>query len=183
MTELPTEKPIQNPYELTHLLDGTSLSVRHNLVDIIERELLGPKFGEQELLPFSPLSQYLVGLIAPVKLAEQDSPEVPGVADDADLVVVRDDASSRAAQRGVPVEAADENEAETTDDDPDDRTPKQGLMVPASMGLRWPHLGALTSRLRLAKSIRRVAQFAITSALQFRYPRRYAFLTLQRVQR
>ena len=174
MTELPTEKPIQNPYELTHLLDGTSLSVRHNLVDIIERELLGPKFGEQELLPFSPLSQYLVGLIAPVKLAEQDSPEVPGVADDADLVVVRDDASSRAAQRGVPVEAADENEAETTDDDPDDRTPKQG---------RWPHLGALTSRLRLAKSIRRVAQFAITSALQFRYPRRYAFLTLQRVQR
>jgi len=33
------------PYELAHDLDGSSLSVRTNLVDILRRELLGPADG------------------------------------------------------------------------------------------------------------------------------------------
>ena len=54
-------------YELTFEPDGSSFTVRENLVDILERELLGPIHGPDELLPFSPRSQYLVGHIAPVQ--------------------------------------------------------------------------------------------------------------------
>ena len=54
-------------YRLTYEPDGTSFTVRENLVDILERELLGPIHGPEELLPFSPRSQYLVGHIAPVQ--------------------------------------------------------------------------------------------------------------------
>ena len=53
---------------MTYEPDGTSWTVRENLVDILERELLGPMNGPEELLPFSPRSQYLIGRIAPVKL-------------------------------------------------------------------------------------------------------------------
>ena len=58
----------QTSYELNFELDGSSFAVRENLVDILERELLGPIHGPEEVLPFSPRSQYLVGHIAPVKL-------------------------------------------------------------------------------------------------------------------
>ena len=40
-------------------------------------------------------------------------------------------------QRGVPAVAADDTEADADEDDVDDRAPKQGLMIPASMGLRF----------------------------------------------
>lgn len=124
------------PYELNFALDDTSFTVRENLADILERELLGPKFGPDEVLPFSPGSQYLVGLIAPVRLSS--SAEVGADGDDAsDLLEVRGDGASSHSQRGVPVNASDETDADTDEDDPDDRTPKQGLMVPASMGLRF----------------------------------------------
>src|SRR6202012_5295711 len=39
--------------------------------------------------------------------------------------------------RGVPTVAADESEADAEEDDVEDRAPKQGLMIPASMGLRF----------------------------------------------
>ena len=64
----------------TRVLTGVALGIpsadaegdagkRKNLVDILERELLGPIHGPEEIIPFSPRSQYLVGHIAPVKLA------------------------------------------------------------------------------------------------------------------
>ena len=56
-------------YVLKHAPDGSSFTVRENLVDILERELLGPRNGPEELLPVSPRQLYLVGHIAPVKLA------------------------------------------------------------------------------------------------------------------
>ena len=62
------QKDADASYQLTYEPDGTSCIVRENLVDILERELLGPIHGPDEVLPFSPRSQYLVGLIAPVKL-------------------------------------------------------------------------------------------------------------------
>ena len=37
----------------------------------------------------------------------------------------------------MPAYAADETEADAEDDDAEDRAPKQGLMIPASMGLRF----------------------------------------------
>ena len=63
-TDAPT--PADTGYVLNFPTDGTSFGVRENLVDIVERELLGPIHGEDELLPFSPKQMYLVGLIAPV---------------------------------------------------------------------------------------------------------------------
>lgn len=126
----------QASYELRHELDGSSYAVRENLVDILQRELLGPIHGPEETLSVSPRSQYLVGHIAPVKLAGSVS-AVPDDADDGDLVEVRTDDDGLTEGRGVPAYAADDTEADADDDDSEDRAPKQGLMIPASMGLRF----------------------------------------------
>lgn len=128
--------PADSGYELNFPADGTSFGVRENLVDILERELLGPINGAEELLPFSPKQQYLVGLIAPVKLTGTATSELEQ--DDADdLTEVRLDEDGVAEGRGVPTTAADETDADAEDDDSEDRAPKQGLMIPASMGLRF----------------------------------------------
>jgi hypothetical protein len=116
-------------------------------VDILKRELHGPVHGPHELLHFSPRSQYLVGHIAPVKLTPGDDQPPPEGEDAgrADLVEVRADAGGLAENRGVPAPAADETEADAQDDDAEDRAPKQGLMIPASMGLRFQVPSDLTS--------------------------------------
>lgn len=123
-------------YVLNFPTDGTSFGVRENLVDILERELLGPIHGEEELLPFSPKQMYLLGLIAPVKLTSAEGSALDQ--DDAeDLAEVRLDEDGVTEGRGVPTVAADESEADAEEDDVEDRAPKQGLMIPASMGLRF----------------------------------------------
>jgi Helicase conserved C-terminal domain len=126
----------QASYDLNFDLDGTSFAVRENMVDILQRELLGPIHGPEEVLPFSPRSQYLVGHIAPVKLTGSAT-SVPEDSDGDDLIEVRTDDDGMAEGRGVPAFAADETEADAEDDDVEDRAPKQGLMIPASMGLRF----------------------------------------------
>jgi hypothetical protein len=123
-------------YVLNYPIDGTSFAVRENLVDILERELLGPINGDEELLPFSPRQQYLVGLIAPVKLTSTAQSELDQDEAD-DLTEVRLDTDGAAEGRGVPTTAADDSDADTEEDDVEDRAPKQGLMIPASMGLRF----------------------------------------------
>lgn len=112
-------------YRLTYQPDGTSITVRENLVDILARELLGPIRGPQEVLPFSPRSQYLVGHLAPVKRAHRRQ-RGPGPC------------QRRGARRGRWRAGlrGRRNDADT-DDDAQDRAPKQGLMIPASMGLRF----------------------------------------------
>ena len=128
--------PETTGYVLSHEADGTSFTVRENLVDILERELLGPINGPEEMLPFSPRQQYLVGLIAPVKLTSTSASELDQ--DDADdLTEVRLDDDGATVGRGVSTVAADEGDADAEDDDAEDRAPKQGLMIPASMGLRF----------------------------------------------
>ena len=126
----------QTSYELNYELDGSSYAVRENLTNILQRELLGPIHGPEETLPFSPRSQYLVGHIAPVKLIGSAT-STPDDADGGDLVEVRTDDGGVTEGRGVPAYAADDTEADTEDDDVEDRAPKQGLMIPASMGLRF----------------------------------------------
>lgn len=116
-------------YRLTYQPDGTSITVRENLVDILARELLGPIRGPQEVLPFSPRSQYLVGHLAPVKLTGRRAhrrQRGPGPC------------QRRGARRGRWRAGlrGRRNDADT-DDDAQDRAPKQGLMIPASMGLRF----------------------------------------------
>lgn len=136
MTEVTTEAAgPQSSYELNYELDGSSYAVRENLVDILQRELLGPIHGPEERLSFSPRSQYLVGHIAPVKLLGSSTATPDDT--EGDLVEVRVDDGALAAGRGVPAYAADDTEADTEDDDVEDRAPKQGLMIPASMGLRF----------------------------------------------
>jgi hypothetical protein len=126
-------------YELHHDFDGSSFVVRENLVDILERELLGPIDGPEELLPFSPRTQYLVGLIAPVKLANTVAGATANEATEerGDLVEVGSNDDGAPDGSGVPAPAADETEADAEGDDAEDRAPKQGLMIPASMGLRF----------------------------------------------
>lgn len=144
-----TGKEPGSAYELTYEPDGSSFTVRENLVNILERELLGPIHGPDELLPFSPRSQYLVGHIAPVRLtgavaggADADEGQERG-----ELAEARADENAAAEGRGVPAFAADEHEADADEDEADDRAPKQGLMIPSSMGLRLqvpPDLKAFT---------------------------------------
>ncbi len=129
----------QESYELNFDLDGSSFAVRENLVDILERELLGPVHGPEEVLPFSPRSHYLVGHIAPVKLTSGagGDPDDENLGDRGELVEVRMDDARPAEMPGVPAHAAEDQSAEAQDDDAEDRSPKQGLMIPASMGLRF----------------------------------------------
>lgn len=137
MTEAATEPAgPQASYELSYEVDGSSYAVRENLGDILRRELLGPIHGPEEILPFSPRSQYLVGHIAPVKLVGSAT-AAPDDSDGRDLIEVRTDDDGATEGRGVPAYAADDSEADAEGDDVEDRAPKQGLMIPASMGLRF----------------------------------------------
>lgn len=131
---VPRSRPVE--YLLSHEPDGSSVTVRDNFVDILTRELLGPAGGPEEVLPISPRQLYLVGHIAPVRLAE-DRIDVAEVEDGDALVEVRGDLSGPVMQQGVPAVAADDSAADADEDDVDDKAPKQGLMIPASMGLRF----------------------------------------------
>jgi hypothetical protein len=127
----------QASYELNFDLDGSAFAVRENLVDMLQRELLGPIHGPEEVLSFSPQSQYLVGHIAPVKLTGAKSSALGADNTSDDLVGVRTDDEGLADGRGVPSDADDDAAADSGEDDGEDRAPKQGLMIPASMGLRF----------------------------------------------
>lgn len=150
MTSAPEKaKEPASYYELTFDPDGSSFTVRENLVDILERELLGPIHGPDELLPFSPRSQYLVGYIAPVRLtgATAGNGDAAEGTERGELAEARADENAAAEGRGIPAFAADDGEADAADDDAEDRAPKQGLMIPSSMGLRFqvpPDLEAFT---------------------------------------
>jgi hypothetical protein len=106
-------------YDLSHTPDGTSWTARENLTDIIEREILGPRDGDEEVLDVSPEVPYLVGRIAPVRLlapAEDSGIAEPMLDDDAD------------------------DEADPIGDEDSglqDSPLQRGLMIPASMGLRF----------------------------------------------
>ncbi|PYI39491.1 helicase [Arthrobacter psychrolactophilus] len=122
-------------YELTSEPDGTSWTDRENLTDILERELLGPAHGDDELLDAVPDALYLVGRIAPAKLMGKGgvtlAEDAEGAADE-DVVA----ASDSDLGRGVP--AVQENEMAGSDDEGAEDVPlRRGMMIPASMGLRF----------------------------------------------
>ena len=61
--------PVEPPqYRLEYEPDGSSWTARENLADILERELLGPMNGPEEVIDGSPDAVYLIGRIAPFKL-------------------------------------------------------------------------------------------------------------------
>lgn len=117
------KEPVSS-YELTFEPDGSSFTVRENLVDILERELLGPIHGPDEVLPFSPRSQYLVGYIAPVRLTGATAGNDDAVGTErGDLAEARADENAAAEGRGIPAFAADDGEVDAADEDADGRTP------------------------------------------------------------
>jgi hypothetical protein len=121
-------------YRLKYEPDGRSWTAREDLVDILERELLGPANGPDEVLDASPDVVYLVGRIAPVRLkAGKDDPKE---ADSDDAATDVGDAIDAQESRGVPVTAVEESGAGADEDSVEDEPQKRGLMIPASMGLR-----------------------------------------------
>lgn len=133
------------PYELTTPLDGTSSAVRENLTDILRRELLGPSDGDTEVISVPPDSRYLLGRIAPMKLEDSKEPISSETSDgraeneDAGAAELGDDLDARES-RGVPQVSGDDSAIDADEDtggDRDDEGVKRGLMIPASMGLRF----------------------------------------------
>ena len=126
-------------YELTYEPDGTSFTVRENL-----RRHPGARAARSDPRPGGgaavqpalavPGWTHRTGQADWVALTSDDS---EGAAERGHLVEVRTDDEALAESRGVPAYAADETEADAEDDDAEDRAPKQGLMIPASMGLRF----------------------------------------------
>ncbi|WP_103759796.1 DISARM system helicase DrmA [Streptomyces sp. SM10] len=135
MTTPQSQKPPQDAaYLLAHEPDGSSWTARENLVDVLERELLGPANGPEEILDGVPDTAYLIGRIAPVRLtSNRQDPSEEGSGDAATDV---GDAVDADAGRGVPVTAVDDSSASSDEDSVDDEPQKRGLMIPASMGLR-----------------------------------------------
>ncbi|MFI6457190.1 DISARM system helicase DrmA [Streptosporangium amethystogenes] len=108
--------------------------MRENLVDILEREILGPANGPEEILDGVPDSAYLIGRIAPVKLLKGKGD--PREAGSDEIITDVGDAMDAGEGRGVPVTAVDDSSAGSEEDDVDDQPQQRGLMIPASMGLR-----------------------------------------------
>ncbi len=112
------------PYELAAEPDGTAWTARENLTEILRRELVGPLGGDEEVLSYDPSTVYPLGRIAPRPLQ------------------IRSDES--------PDGLADYDAGDGADDDGDEDTPpKRGVMIPASMGLRFQipsHLETFTVR-------------------------------------
>src|SRR4051794_26526467 len=102
-------------YRLVYEPDGRSWTARQNLSDILERELLGPAGGPEEILEGAPDAAYLVGKIAPVKLSVGTSDPSEADADEASTDV--GDAIDALESRGVPVTAVDETTAVPDEDD------------------------------------------------------------------
>jgi hypothetical protein len=131
----PGSRDAEPEYRLAREPDGRSWTVRENLADILERELLGPAGGPEEILDAPPDVAYLVGRIAPVRLtAGRDDPAEDYAADAATDV---GDAVDADESRGVPVTAVDESAAGADEDTVEDQPQQRGLMIPASMGLRF----------------------------------------------
>ncbi len=119
---------------------SSSTIVRSELLGLIERELLGPRYGPEEEIKGTPRAAYAVGGLAPVTI----DPATSGLAEIADEGAdpnetgraVSDIDPTTQGQRGVPVPT--EEEPGTADDDEErDEGPKGALTFPSSMGLRF----------------------------------------------
>jgi len=112
----------------------SSYAAREELVSILERELLGPLNGPEEVLDGVPDVVYLVGRIAPRKLTGKGDPIDAGTDEPGTDVGDADEASQ---DRGVPLSGEDEDGADGDEDNIEDEPQRRGLMIPASMGLRF----------------------------------------------
>ncbi|WP_295702981.1 DISARM system helicase DrmA, partial [Lapillicoccus sp.] len=124
-------------------------------------ELLGPAGGDDEVLDAPPDSRYILGRIAPVKLigTSGSAPSSATEDPDADQSMTSDDSTfdlgddlDALESRGVPMSDVDDTSADGdddagADDSGQDEPVRRGLMIPASMGLRFQiprHLAEFT---------------------------------------
>ncbi len=127
----------REPYRLALEPDGRSWTARENLFDVLRREILGPADGTDELIEVAPDVRYLIGRIAPVRLTpDADRAEA---AEPGELDV---DETAASESRGVPAvgeaqNGPDGDEDVATSHGIEDEPQKRGLMIPASMGLRF----------------------------------------------
>ncbi len=134
--------PPPPPYELAHEPDGTSWTARENLADILRREMLGPRYGADEVIQEAPENFYLLGRVAPAKLRPLDADPTPAGGSDAQgeapSVDVGDELDASLVD-GVPLTSVDDDSASADEDTGggQDEAQKRGLMIPASMGLRF----------------------------------------------
>lgn len=111
-------------YVFDEELGNTSASARAGIVEVLGRELIGPAEGDTEVLTTPPDDRYLLGRIAPTRLT--------GAADDLEAA-----ASTGAPVTGVEEEMTNATAEEDPGEDTDDEPVRRGLMIPASMGLRF----------------------------------------------
>jgi Helicase conserved C-terminal domain len=131
----PTTRRPEKVYDLALEPDGRAYTARQNLTDIFERELLGPANGPEEVLDGTPDAAYLVGRIAPTALLPGRSD--PTASDDELAATDVGDAVDAEASRGVIMTAVDDSSAAADEDAVDDVPQQRGLIIPASMGLRF----------------------------------------------
>ncbi|WP_172191274.1 DISARM system helicase DrmA [Actinomyces faecalis] len=118
---------------------ATSASARAGLLEVLRRELLGPAEGDREVLSTQPSQRYLLGRIAPTRLrGAGESPDADASGDSSEGI----DPLDAAASTGVPVTGAEKDTLGATaeedrGEDTDDEPVRRGLMIPASMGLRF----------------------------------------------
>lgn len=115
-----------------------STVIRADLVTLIERELLGPRKGDDEEIKGTPRAAYAIGALAPVTVdpsmptaagSESGDPNESGVA-------LTDVGVEHSDQRGVQV-PSDEEPGDAKDEGEQDEGPKGALTHPSSMGLRF----------------------------------------------
>ena len=110
-----------------------SAAVRDELLDLLERDLMGPWGGGDETIDGTPRGRYLVGALAPISVDEADK-SGPGI----DENVVRTDAERYKDVRGVIADDDDDDVAIVSSREEDeDRGPESKLIAPSSMGLRF----------------------------------------------
>lgn len=117
------------PYDLAWEPDALSWTARRNLVDILERELVGPSGGDEELLPESPVTKYMLGKLAPRPLAERVLLSDEEFELDEDAPEPEGGDTERAVDSGTA--------GDSGDDGVEDAPLQRGSTVPASMGLRF----------------------------------------------
>lgn len=142
MSTPPTRRRQAPPFELAHDPDGTSWTARENLADILARELLGPAEGDTEAIEVAPDTRYLLGRIAPTKLTGDEPPraEDGDTDDDPDSTLDLGDELAARESRGVPLTEVDDSSIDADEDaiaGDHDEPIRRGLMIPASMGLRF----------------------------------------------
>jgi hypothetical protein len=128
---------------------ANSAEVRDELIDLLQRDLMGPWGGRDETINGTPRGRYLVGALAPVSVGDdvtETTPdrdrrstvdvESPDEFRDSEVATVIDVAAGRDVQ-GV-LEESDESITDAGGADVDeDRGPESKLIAPSSMGLRF----------------------------------------------